>query len=326
MSLYEDIVTLMESDNDAESTLPSLLVEGILEARLETVLPLERYLDEDRVRGILVDELRVLADRPDVRERIRTVLRNSLRDTDRAQRELRSVLPDAFVESLRKFVTRDYRADPELVRSLVDHPAMRTVMRNVLEETLREFVRRVTEWIRESDTVPGMSGAWSLFTGFFGMAHRYTRRFASKLEERVQQQVDRFTEEMIDEVLTKLVEELCSEEVRDDLSAWRGRALDVVLDRSVRSYLDGLEGSAEDPDETMARFLDELVDSEGFDEFLKSVASLLFRTVERQRVRDVLRVLGLEDAFRGEARNALGAVLFGPNSLNRPGREASSGR
>lgn len=64
MSRYEDIVTLMESKDDAESTLPSTVVERLLDLRVGELVTLEDYVDEERVTQFLFEEYSVLRKQP----------------------------------------------------------------------------------------------------------------------------------------------------------------------------------------------------------------------------------------------------------------------
>jgi hypothetical protein len=309
MTGYERIRSLLKSENPEDEELTRALVETLLETRLDRLIRLDENVDLQRVADRILEEFHSLSGPSELADFSEAPPEEEQAPLDRIlEQELNDLLPEGVQGFLRDIVTRDYRANPELVRSLVEHPAMRTVLRNVLEETLSEFVHRLSVWIRESDRLPGMGGVWSFFTGFFGYARRYTRRYASRLEDRVQEQVDRFVDEMIEEVINKLVEELSSEQLQGDLAEWRGAILDVLMDRSLDSYLVQESGEAAKEKELKALF-EEVVQSDQFRSSLEQSLGVLLRSVQKQTLQDLLRWVGYEKNIRAAGKKLLKGFL-----------------
>lgn len=310
MTGYDRVVAIIKSESSGADELSKALVETLLETRFDRLVDLDRSVDVGRITDRLLEEIQGLSGPVNFSE-FGDISEETGDDEDPLDhflgKELNDILPSGVQGFLRDVVTREYRADPDLVRSLMEHPAMRTVMRNVLEETLSEFVRRLSDWMRESDRLPGMSGVWSLFTGFFGLARRYTRQYASRLEERVQDQVDRFVDEMIEEVINKLVEEFCSEELQGDLAEWRETILDVLLDRSIDSYL--AEQDENGSKQELRSLFEEVVQSDEFRSGLEQSLSVLIRSVQKQTFRDLLRWAGYEKSIKDSGLNVLRRIL-----------------
>jgi hypothetical protein len=309
MTKYNGILATIIEEYDDSEALSFAIADVVFAVRVGDVFHLSGYVDTRRTAGILIKSLESNLERQSFEEIFLNYMKETPRGNELKQTSLDNLLPPAIQRTLYRLLSRNYRADPELVRRLVEHSAMRKVMRNVLEDTLLEFVDRVTEWIQESGSVPGMGRAWSVFTSVFGMARNYTKQFMSDFEERITERIDVFVDEMIDEVLQKLVDQLTSEETVNELAQWRVQILQRFLERPLDDYVKQVEA--------YEKSLDDFTDSdqqtpkkrEGIISLAEPVVEYGLNFIEDQTFGEIFDALEVRSPIRKELVSILTGAI-----------------
>lgn len=293
------------------------LIRYLLATRVGRYIRLRDYVDTENLAGVVVEVYRRLVRRDQTRRLIAEGINASLNSAETLEGSLRDVLPDEITDHLKQLVGREYRANRDLIQNFVEHPTMRTVIRNVLQETLREFVERTSDWIEESGSLPGMKGARNLFLNAFGMARSFTKRFSEAYEQRIEERIGSFVDEMIDEAIDNIVLQLTSEEMVPKLSDWRRDLVDVLLDQPIRRYLEELRKF--DPDESLDDLGEIFLVIGEWDQSPDLVEALLtsaLQQLEDQTIGEVLEIVGMRKTVESKASQILseGIASFSESS------------
>lgn len=299
MNLIDELAGALDTEADVRAEITDVLVAHFLRTKLGELISLQNQVDPESVSEVLAVEITSRKDQIEFRDTIESVLNDATGNIDPDKIKLSELIPDRIIEFVHDQLGRDYQPDRRVVRDVIKHSIMRRVVRDVLEDTLREFVERMTEWIRESGTVPGMSGAWSLFSNFFGMARQYTKRYSDELEKRVESQIDTFVDEMIDEVLNRMVQQISSSEMTEDLAKWRQQVFDRLIDQPISNYLRGLKNI--DPDrleEEAALLIEVLPEKEKMREIIVPLVRFGIEIIEGLTLEEFFEVIDQDDRAR----------------------------
>ncbi|MFB6344457.1 MAG: hypothetical protein ABEK50_01610 [bacterium] len=178
---------------------------SLIEASLEYLLtrPLEDFVDLNRHinTALMADYItriyRQFVRREEARRLMSEGINTALASTDTLDGTLGEFMPDELTDHLKDLVGREYRANRELIGSMIRHSSLRIVIRNVMQDILREFVDRTSQWIEESGTIPGMQGVWNLFLSAFGVARSFTKRFSEEYERRIEKRIELFVDDVL---------------------------------------------------------------------------------------------------------------------------------
>jgi hypothetical protein len=262
----------------------------LLEQPISSWIDLQHVIDVEAVTRLFLREFRRSVDDGDGSRILNEAFRSMLERYDNSNQTLRELLPERFVDSLKRLVKRDYYADRQLVRAFVDHAAMRTVIDRVLRHTLMQFTERVTDWIQETGSIPGLRGTIQFVFSLFGRARTYANRFSEEFETRIQSRIDDFVEDIIDEVVAQVIDQLSSEDLAGEFSQWRQDLVDVVLDQPVNRYAQEIQKLA--PERTardVTDILRNLADWKEFDQVVRQLVKMAIDAFGEQSIADVLK-------------------------------------
>jgi len=183
---------------------------------------------------------------------------------------LRGRVPEALVEPARELARKPYAPDPEMVRALMDHRAVRGLIREVLQEALVRFGRslrtKVPDPMRRVRKAPGLRG-------LVGVASGVASAVGGEVEKQLERRVRDFVDDAIGRSLEHSVSYLSGRNAAGDLGAFRAHALDVLLDHPVARYraeVERLDGEGLTAD--VAQTLRALVSWEGLPSEAESLA------------------------------------------------------
>jgi hypothetical protein len=157
------------------------------------------------------------------------------------QRPLRVFVPEEAHEPLRELLGRPYAPDEALVFRIVDQPAIRSLVRIVLTETVTRFRKRLSEWDQGLFGGIGRRAA-ARGRGLFGNVGRNLGGMAENLVEAVKEEVDYAFEGRITDFVTGATSEAVRTIARyaadpahaKSFGDLRLAILDVVLDTPIR--------------------------------------------------------------------------------------------
>lgn len=283
-----------------------LLVDYLLSRRMGNFIDLGKHVKTGDTSDVVARFSRQFLRREETRRMIAEGINSAINSADTLDGTLREVFPDELTDHLKDLVDRNYQANEILIRSMIEHPTMRIVIRNVLQETLREFVDRTAEWIEESGRIPGMKGAWNLFLRAFGMARSVTKRFAEEYERRIEERIETFVDDVIDESIDKMILQLTSEEMVPRLTEWRRDLVDVLLDQPIGRYLE--EFRKFEPEESLddvGEIFLVIAEWEHSPDLIEALMESGLRQLEDRTVEELLTVMGLYERVRGRLSDFL---------------------
>lgn len=299
-------------DPERRGALAEVILDYLFTRRLGDFVRLRDYVDTPAVADAIAGGYREFVRREETRRLIAEGINASIDSAGSLDGTLRDVIPEDLTDHLKDLVGREYRANEVLIRNMIEHPTMRIVIRNVLQETLREFVDRTGEWIEESGRLPGVKGAWNLFLRAFGMARSFTKQFSEEYERRIEEHIETFVDDMIDESIEKMILQLTSEGMVPRLSEWRRDLVDVLLDQPIERYLE--EFRKFEPEESLDDVGEMVLVMAEWDRSPELVEALLVSgldQLENRTLEELLEVAGIHNAARSKVADLLENQLSG---------------
>lgn len=214
------------------------LVDLLLDDLLDR--PARDLVDPAWLARQLHASLRGAADDPRVeawlRERVKDVRQRVPKGPARVSR--------AITAPLRDVMRRPYVPDRQLVGALLDHDTARLLLKNLFQDLLVAFARRLRPPMPVKPSMPNLGGRLSrLSEGVLGvMGH--------ELEHQIEQKAREFTDSAVQRLVEKMADHLCNPELVREYGDWRAHGLDVLL-RTDQQVLAG-ELDKLDPDALVA--------------------------------------------------------------------------
>lgn len=164
----------------------------------------------------------------------------------------RRFLPPEVDAPLRALIGRPYAPNEKIVVRIIDHPAMQTVIREVLEDTLVRFQRR----LRQLDAGMGGVGRMGLHAakragrGLFGnlgqnlagLGENLVGTIAEELEHALHERIREFTNGATSEAVRTIARNVGDPQRATAWAELRLAALDALLDTPIRDLAAELDG------------------------------------------------------------------------------------
>lgn len=228
------LARLRDPDDPVLAELAALVVSDLTSRPLRS-LATAGWLASQLVAAL---EAAVRADR--VREQVDRVLARALEQARGDDRSLRDRLPAEVVNGLVEVAGRPFSPEPELLERLVDQPAVRRLLRFVLEDTIRRVARNIG---RVDDALGGLGQraarrGRALGRSLLGDVAKVASDLARTVEKEVEGAFEARLRDLADEATRRavqlLVQKLADPDDPETFAALRQSVLDVVLDTPVR--------------------------------------------------------------------------------------------
>ncbi|MEW5849105.1 MAG: hypothetical protein AB2A00_09830 [Myxococcota bacterium] len=211
-------------------------------------------------------------------------------------RHLPAAIPHALAEQLRKPLP----LDPVLLTALLDQPVVRSLVRDVLQTTLVNFVKKASTPLSEH----------RLFSGVVDKAKGWTRgvgggvlaAVSSGLEAEAERRIKDFVDDAVSAALQQAVAHLCDPRLRDAYGAMRVGVMESALALTPGAWMAQLRDA--DPVERGLALVFAFRTLAGTDEFHAWVVQQIERVVGprlEHSLGSVLEELGLLSAARAVA-------------------------
>ena len=208
-------------------------------------------------------------------------------------------LPQELTDPLRKLLTRPYSPDRELVGRLLDHQAVRDLLRHLFQDLLVAFAKKLRPPIPST----GLSGAFSgkgPLGGFGKLGGGMLGAMGEEVERQIEHKAREFMDHAVDRLVGKMADQLCSPDRNADYGAFRTHVVDVLGKTDARV----LAGEVEklDPDALVGTAAAVLRAYVGRDATEGEVAAIVRAAVTEAGARTPRELLG------GTEEHALGMV------------------
>lgn len=249
-----------------------LLVEDLLDR------PVTELVDPEWLARQLAHAARSASDDPQVEEWFRE------RITDARARVPagKAKVPAAILGPLREVLRRPYTPDRVLVGRLMDHTTARLLLRNLFQDLLVSFARKLRSPLPSTGRTLPLGGFKKLSEGVLGVV-------GAELEAQIEAKAREFMDAALDALVVQLAAHLSDPRLTREYGEWRVHGLDVVLDTELGTLAGEIEKL--DPDSlvaTGAAVVRGITHQEGLADQLRSVIEAALELAGDRSARSLL--------------------------------------
>jgi hypothetical protein len=227
---------------------------------------------------------------------------------------LRDHVPAELSAPLEELLTEPWLPDRALVLRLLDHEAMHSLIHEVLHAALTRFAKKMRSL--KPDTSKLRSGLGKRVPGSLSrlkdIGSGVVSVVGSEIESQLDQRVGEFVSQAISAVLGHVATLLTAPERAETMGDWRAYGLRVLLDTELEAW--AVEARKLDPEravQAMAKALRALAGRDTLEAELTDLIGVALDPWREQRIGELLRELGIEEAWREAGRSQL-VELLGP--------------
>lgn len=143
----------------------------------------------------------------------------------------RPPVPPELREPLREVLARPYVPDREIVGRLLDHNTARLLLRNLFQDLLVAFARKLKPPVAAQRGFTGLGG----FRGLQKLSEGISNFVGEEFEAQVEHRAREFMDAGVQRLVEKMADHLCDPALVADYGAWRAHGLDVLLATDMRA-------------------------------------------------------------------------------------------
>ncbi|MED5372724.1 MAG: hypothetical protein VX899_17030 [Myxococcota bacterium] len=265
------------------------LVDLVLEDLLER--PLAELVDPEPMADALVAGMRASVDQDETREWLRDQVRAALERVRQEPGTLMHRVPMDALPPVKDLLSRPYSPDPHMLRALVDHKAMRNLMRVVLTASLTDFASMIKP--PTANLGKGRLAQWA------GAATVAAKMVGSEVERQLEGRIQTFVDGAISHAIGNAVNHMAKPENAKEYGQMRSDMVDVALAFPVKMWVAELDKL--DPDaliDDVHALLKVAVHSSELESMLRDGLQQLVDEQGSQSARSFLAGSGLEQSWR----------------------------
>ncbi len=214
--------------NSASVKLASLTVNRLLER------PLEELAEPEEVSRRILALLEGLSESDELEALVLDRLERAVARLEEEEGTLGDWLSEEATEQLLDTLGRPYSMDQDLTLRLLDHEAMRNLVRRVLRETLSNFVKKLRPGMPESRILSGIGRRAGRLTRkprekLGGMGDGMLGAVGGEVERQAERKVGEFVDQAVGGVLRRIAEHVCDPAHEEQFARMRAAAGRVGL-------------------------------------------------------------------------------------------------
>lgn len=300
MPLAPSLLRLLREDDSHLRALVSLILDDLLSR------PAKELVDSRWLADAILSGMRASVEDDRTRRWILDQLQASRQLAVSQQGTLAQRVSPEVSRAVKDLLRRPYSPDPLLVRAIVDHRAIRNLMRDMLQTTLNDYAKKVQVPKGAMDAF----AASPLSRGRLGQLAAAAGVAAKVVGGEVERQMEGRVKEVVDDAIARSVEiavrHFCAPEHAQDIAAWRADGFDVAMHFPLSAWaheLDKLdpEGLVTD----IEALLRALTRSEAFAGQLRGAIDAALTQGGDKSARDFLEGSGLEEGWRPQAEELM---------------------
>jgi hypothetical protein len=212
-------------------------------------------------------------------------------------------IPEEVRAPLESVLARPYQLDRELVGRLMDHAAVRDLVKDVMRSSLDGFVQKVKD-LQHHVPVPasgpshgGLGRLRALSQGVRAVSEGVVSQVSKEFEQRLSGKVSEFVDEALALAMAQVADHLCDAAHAERWGQYRAYLLQTGLDLENRKLIEELDKL--DPDHLVAvgtATARSLARREGFRDEIAGLVAGVVDATEGRTLRDFLAETGLEGA------------------------------
>ncbi|HFE47446.1 MAG TPA: hypothetical protein ENJ18_18480 [Nannocystis exedens] len=243
----------------------------------------------------LATAIRASANSPGLAPWIEAELDRLRSDLKTDERSIAERLPKTLPDTLGRALGRPFTPDKELVRAAINHAAMRSMMRSVLQRTLLEFGKKMWSALPDTRRIPGAGFRSRLMDMAKGVASVVGSEVERQLDDRVNSFVDGTLANTIDMVIDRISDPAHSRE----MSAWRADSVKALLAEPQARFTAELDKiTTADVATDAVALLETFASWEGLENSLRESLEHLQTVLAERSLADLLDGSGLTQAWR----------------------------
>lgn len=222
-------------------------------------------------------------------------------------------VPAEVADALREVLHRPFQPDRALVGQLMDHAAMKGLIKDVMRHSLDGFVQQVKSLQQAvpqrpfgpaAGRGPGFGRLKALSQGVRAVSEGVVSQVGKEFEQRLSGRVTGFVDEALAQAMAQVADHICDPRNADRWGAYRSYLLDTVLDLENRQIVQEIDKL--DPDHLVAVGVATgraLARREGFADEVAALISSAIDATGGRTLRDFLAETGLDGeelAWRAE--------------------------
>ena len=297
-----DLLSKLQLEGDASpaKALARLIVDETLHK------PLDDHIQADR-NGDLLHELLCAWQRSDLAHDSLSSGWDDLIGWLEDQHEpIGKVLPQELLDGARELAAQPFGLNRDLLLAMLDRPAFRKLIRELLVDTLISFGKKLRNPVAESRLGKGLSGIGRMARGRAGGVRSLAGDLMGAVSEEVERQLEgraaEFADGALSQILHRLADYLCEPARASDQAALRAAFLDGLWELSGAQLADEMRrGDVDTSIEVLRRALGAWLERPASREDLKRWLVDLGSDGEWSSLAEGLKSLGLLDAVRIQA-------------------------
>jgi hypothetical protein len=278
-------------------------LEALVALTLDHLLerPLAELVDPKWLARAVTDGIRSSARSAEFERWVADRVERTLTRADRLDGALGDRVPMTLLGPLEKALGRPYQPERELVRSLLDHPSTRAILREILQANILEFGKRMRAMVPDPAKIPT-----GLVSKLAGVAKGVASAVGSELERQLEPKVQSFVDDILGVAVDQMVDRVSSEEFAPEFAAWRIDVLRALLSQPIdRLVAERHKYPPKDFAADVAAILRALAAWRGLGDQIEEVVAELLDAHGRETAKQFLDGSGLEQAWRPQLHQAL---------------------
>lgn len=293
MPTPETLLRRLREEDQHLRALIHLLAEDALNR------PVEDLVDPDWLADRVVEGLRASAGDERTRGWVRARVAEARKRLETQQGTLASRVPAERIEPIKDLLRRPYSPDPRIVRGIIDHRAVRALIRDLLQHALTEYASRVQIPKGAVDALRQTPLGRGRFAQLAEVAQSAARVVGGEVERQLEGKIREFVDGAISRGIEITVSHFCDPEHARDIGDWRADSVDVILQTPMSTWRRELDKL--DPErlvDDLAGIVRAVVGSESLRDQLRGLLREAVRAGEGLTARAFLDGSGLEDGWR----------------------------
>lgn len=279
------LLTRLRGEPQHMQDLVNLVLEDLLER------PLAELIDPQMMGDAVLTGLRSSLKNPGTKAWISTRLQSAVTQLKGDRQSLLRRVPRDAVEPVQDLLRRPYSPDAPMLRAMVDHSAMRNLMREVLTHSLTDFASLIKPPTKALGS--GRLAQWA------GAATVAAKMVGSEVERQLEGRIKVYVDGAISHAIGIAVDHVCDPKNAAEYGKMRSDMVDVALAMPVSTWgeeLAKLEPSALVDD--VHQILSAAAASEELEKELRGMVEQMVQEQGHLSARAFLEGSGLEESWR----------------------------
>ena len=288
-----DLLNKLRGEPEHLRKLVTLVVDDLLDRPVEDLVE-PAWLSERVVEGF-----RASVDDERTKDWIRSRVQEARARLDEESGPLLYKVDGGLVDPVKDLLRRPYEPNEQVMRALLDHRATRSMVREILTDTLTEYAKSIKVPDQASRVIKSTGIGRSRLAQWAGAAKAAAEIVGSEVEKRMDDRVTAYVDGAISRSIEIAVKHACAQENTEAWADMRADSVDILLGFPVETWAGEIDKLDLDQlIDDLAATLRAFAHSDAFPEQVQGMLELTVREGEGMTAREFLAGSGLEETWR----------------------------